>query len=113
MKILNLFRRKEPQAVLVYLDGQGLPEHVYETCDLATLEELLAPLLAESGTGEYDGEESGPGETCVFLYGADAEKLFSVIEPVLHSYPLCSGARVVLRFGAPGSTQRELRLPVV
>lgn len=113
MGFLNLFRPKVPQAVLVYLDGQNLSAEVYEACDLATLEELLIPVLEESGAGEYDGEETGPSETCVFLYGADAERLFSTIEPVLNSYPLCSGARVVVRRGGPGAVQRELRLPVV
>ena len=101
------------QAVLVYLDGQNLSDQVYETCDLVTLEDLLIPVLEASGAGEYDGDESASGETCLYFYGPDADRLFAAIQPILRSYPLCSGARVVLRFGQPGATQRELQLPVV
>lgn len=99
------------QAVLVYLDGFNLPDEVYESCDTSTIEDLLVPVLESTGVGEFDGTETGPGETCLFLYGPDAEKLFTTIEPILTEYPLCQGARVVIRHGGPGAPQRELRLP--
>lgn len=100
------------QAVLVYLDGVSLPDEIYESCDTSTIEDLLAPVLQDLGVGEFDGTEAGPSDTCLFLYGPDAEKLFAAIEPVLKGYPLCQGARVVIRQGPPGAPQRELRLPV-
>jgi hypothetical protein len=46
---------------------------------------------------ELDGHETGPENTTLFLYGADAEALFRVVEPVLRDYPLCHGARVTIR----------------
>lgn len=101
---------KDEQAVLVYLDGAGLPDIVYSSCDLITLEERLAPVLAKTGAGEFDGNESGPKETCLFFYGADSEVLFNAIEPVLRGYPLCQGARVIIRKGKPGAAERELKL---
>jgi hypothetical protein len=99
------------QALLVYLDGTGLPEEVYRDHDLETLESLLFPALAATEAGELDGSETGPNETCLFFYGPDAERLFLAIEPVLNAYPLCAGARVVVRQGKLGATQREFRLP--
>ena len=102
----------EQQAVLVYLDGLGLPDEVYEACDTSTIEDLLIPVLEATGMGEFDGTESGPAETCLFMYGPDAEALFVAVEPVLVGYPLCSGARVIIRRGGPGAPERELRLPV-
>jgi hypothetical protein len=109
-KLFGRGQRKMDQAVLVYLDGTGLPDAVYERYDLATLEDRLSEALARQGTGEFDGNEIGPGETTLFMYGADAEKLFATIEPLLRAYPLCKGARVVIRAGEPGSPERQLRL---
>ncbi len=56
------------------------------------------------------GTNSGPEETILFMYGPDAEKLFSTVESVLRNYRLCQGARVVIRHGEPGSSQREFIL---
>ena len=98
------------QAVLVYLDGSGLPDDVYEQHDVATLEERLVEAIEGQRLGEYDGNEFGPGEVTLFLYGPDAERLFSGIEAVLRGYPLCRNARVVIRQSGPGAPQREVRL---
>ncbi len=103
-------QRGPDQAVLVYLDGTGLPDEVYERCDVATIEDMLAEALAREGTGEFDGNEFGPGEVTLFMYGEDAERLFATVGPVLRSYPLCQGARVVIRHGGPGAAQREIIL---
>ncbi len=97
----------QDQAVLIYLDGQGLPEEVYADCDLMTLEEQLEHALDSGKLGVVDGNEVGTDEVQLFLYGADAEAMVRAIEPVLRAYPLCHGARVVVRRGAPGAEQRE------
>jgi tetratricopeptide (TPR) repeat protein len=83
--------------VLIELDGIHLPESVYRDCDLATLENRLEEVLETDECGELDGHETGPENTTVFLYGADAEALFRAVEPVLQNYPLCQGARVTIR----------------
>ncbi len=103
--------RGAEQAVLVYLDGSSLPDDVYANCDVATLEDHIRAALAGTGLGEYDGNEFGPGETTLYLYGPDAERLLTLIQPVLTGYPLGRNARVVIRKGGPGAPQRELRLP--
>ena len=84
-------------AVLIELDGIQLPESVYRDCDIAALENRLEEVLESSGSGELDGHETGPENTTLSLYGADAEALFRAVEPVLQDYPLCRGARVTIR----------------
>ena len=98
------------QAVLVHLDGTGLPDHIYHDYDLATIEDRLIEVLEREGLGEFDGNEVGPGQTTLFMYGPDAERLFDGIEQTLRGYPLCQGAHVEIRHGGPGAQQRELRL---
>lgn len=106
----GLFRskKKQPQSVIVYLDGLSLAPEIYDRYDLAGLDERLELALSESGAGVVEGNEFNPGETLIFLYGEDAEALFAAAEPVLRGYPLCRGARIELRDGA--SILRELRL---
>ncbi|MCA9314900.1 MAG: hypothetical protein H6806_11975 [Planctomycetes bacterium] len=113
----RLFRRRQhaaqaspDQAVLVHLDGTGLPDEIYEQCDVATIEDLLLDALTREGTGELDGNEFGPSEVILFMYGKDAEQLFATVEPVLRSYALCKGARVVVRRGPPGAEERVIVL---
>jgi hypothetical protein len=100
----------DQQAVLVHLDGTGLPAHVYQECDLETIEERLIEVIDREGLGDFDGDEIGPSETTLYMYGPDAEKLFAGIEGVLRASPLCNGARVEIRRGGPGAESRELRL---
>jgi hypothetical protein len=100
----------DQQAVLVHLDGTGLPDHVYQECDLETIEERLTEVIDREGLGEFDGNEIGPSETTLYMYGPDAEKLFAGIEQLLRAYPLCKGARVEIRRGGPDAESREVRL---
>jgi hypothetical protein len=98
------------QAVLIHLNGTDLPQSVYDNNNLMTLEEQLTASIGGISVGELDGNEVGPTGAVIYLYGPDAERLFTKIEPVLRSYPLCQKARVVIRQGKPGSTQREVNL---
>ena len=111
-------RPKEPsdgeaqseQAVIVYLDGVGLPDQVYQEYDLATLEDKLSEVIELNSLGEFDGNEVGPGGATLFMYGSDAEKLFRGIVSALRACPLCQGAQVVIRYGAPGTEQRKVTI---
>ena len=93
--------------MLIYLDAINLPDDVYEKYDLSTLEDKINKIIEPDGLGEYDGHEAGPGETIIYLYGPDAEALFSAIRPVLESYPLCKNSKVLIRKGEPGAEERE------
>jgi hypothetical protein len=101
---------KSEQAVIIYLDGTGLPDSVYQECDTSTLEDRLVQVVERDRLGEVDGTETGPTETALFMYASDAERLFAGVERTLRDYPLCQGARVVIRRGGPDSEQREVRL---
>ena len=98
------------QAVLVHLDGQGLPDEVYEEYDLATIEDQLRAVIDAGGLGEFDGNDVGEEGATLYMYGPDAERLFVAIEATLRAYPLCKNARVVIRAGEPGAPEREVRL---
>ena len=78
-------------------------EHGY----LCHLEEELRGAASANGTGELDGHEIGPKGTKLYLYGADAELLFAAIEGVLIRHARGS-VRVVLRYGGPGSPQKNV-----
>jgi hypothetical protein len=99
------------QSVLVILDGAGLPDEVYEKYDLEQLEEQLMAALKQADAGEYDGNEFGPTEVTLFMHGADAEALYRAVDPVLRAYPLCQGARIIIRPGGPETPGREVELP--
>ena len=99
------------EAVLVFLDGQGLSSEVYRNNDLSTLEDLVVEQIAALKVGELDGHEWSKTGTVIYLYGADAELLYSTVKPVLLSYPLCQNSRVIIRRGGPGSLQREVVIP--
>ncbi len=112
--IFNIFKKKDSltpskneEAVIIHLDAMNLSDDVYQKYDLMTLEDKINEVIQPNNLGEYDGNESGPGVTIVYLYAPDAEKLFSSIKPILETYPLCKNAKAIIRKGGPGSTQRE------
>ena len=94
----------EQHAVLIQLGTSHSPD------DLAELEDKLAALVEHEGVGEFDGHEIGPDKTTLFLYGPDADVLFSVVQATLHQNMISNNARVILRYGDAGSTQREFVL---
>jgi hypothetical protein len=49
-----------------------------------------------------DGYEFGDGAATLFAYGANADELFAVLEPVLRQSPICRGAVVTRRYGRAG-----------
>ena len=77
---------------------------------LTGLEKELVHVVAAHHEGEYDGNEIGAGELTLYLYGADAERLYVAIMAVLQRHRLTRGAAVTLRFGPPGSPSRQLRV---
>ena len=98
------------QAVLVYLKGSGLPAHVYRDCDLGTIGGRLREVITRERLGVFDGNAVGPAEAVLYMYGPDAERLFAGVEKTLRDYPLCAGARIVIRRGGLEAEQRELTL---
>ena len=103
-------RLESEQAVLVYLKPHGLPAHVYQECDLGTIGGRLREVIKRERLGLFDGNGIGPEGAILYMYGPDAERLLAGVEATLRAYPLCRGARVVIRRGGHGAEQREFIL---
>ena len=68
---------------------------------LFALEEKLEGAISAAHAGELDGNEvaTDGSDGFLYLYGADADRLFEVIRPVLEACSFMRGARITLRYG--------------
>lgn len=104
-------------ALLIRLNVDVLGDRSHVVDVIAALEQELGSSLGEFG--EVDGHDIGLAvgqatqvhEATIFIYGADANVMFSAIEPILKSHVQLAGATVTLRFGPPGATERLLEVP--
>jgi hypothetical protein len=73
------------------------------------LEEKLEAAIDAAKAGEYDGNEVAVdgSDGSLYMYGPDADRLFSVVRPVLEACIFMRGARVKLRYGPPQDGVRE------
>jgi len=99
----------EEQAVIVH---SALPsvDNAELFRQLEALEDQLQSAITAAGAGEFDGNEIGQGELTLYMYGPDAEKLFTVVAPVLRHTKLTQSGVASVRSGPPGSATREVRL---
>jgi len=74
------------------------------------LEDELTEVMESTDFGYRDGNEIGGGETTLWIFGKSAEEVFQTIEPILRSNQFCEGAKIVLRYGKPGSRERTFDL---
>lgn len=84
-----------------------LVHFLYGSNDLSSLyslEERLEEAIVRDGVGEFDGNEAATdgSEGTLYMYGPDADALFSTVRPILESTHFMRGARVQLRYGPPG-----------
>ncbi len=80
------------EGLAVYLNGVDLHAGIYQSCDI---NQVIAEFDRLMGiAGRYQGFWQGPRETALYLYGKNAEKMRSRIEPFIVKYPLCQRARV-------------------
>ena len=109
----RLFRRPQPSddhprsqhAVLIYIKlSDGDFGDVDQRTAIHQLCDSLTEGIARRHAGELDGDEFGGGECTLFMYGSDADALFSAVEPILRGSELCRGARVVKRYGEASDT---------
>jgi hypothetical protein len=99
------------ERVTIWLDGVSLPDDVYQRFSSDDLADQLEKAMAFDSSAEIRGSWQGPKETSIYIHGADAEKLYNAIEPILLANPACQNARVVVRDGSPALSPREVRLP--
>lgn len=93
-------RKQDPEhAVIVHFSLTG---DEYGTEDereaLHRLTDSLEARIEANRAGEYDGDEFGGGEGVLYCYGPDADRLFSVIEADVRSFP-ARPAFAILRYG--------------
>lgn len=97
------------ECVAIYLDGVTLPDEVYAASDGDALIDRIGETLGADGHVRVWWD--GPRDTALYVYGPNAEHMFSRLEPVLIEDPQCQNARVVIRYGNPNLGSREARLP--
>ena len=69
--------------------------------------------IAESGLGDYDGNELAVdgSDGYMYMYGPDADKLFAFVKPRLISAKILKNIRVTLRYGkADDPNAREVHI---
>ena len=96
------------QCLGIYLDGVSLPAEVYATLDF---DQVVDEIGAAAGPDSFRGAWEGPEETAMFLFGPNAEEMFTRVEPVLRRLPIGQNARVVIRHGKASLNPREVRIP--
>jgi len=84
------FGRQE--GIAVYLNGDDLPEIVYQNCDFDIVVSVFNQMMGEKGT--YRGYWQGAGETSIYCYGNSFSDMKEAILPFLESYPLCKQSRI-------------------
>lgn len=96
-------------AVLVHLklsdDQTGDPG---EREDINRLETRLGAAVQSRSVGEFDGNEFGGGECVLYMYGPDADALFTVVKPLLIGSALSKGAYAIKRYGGPGADEARV-----
>ena len=76
---------------------------------LFELERQLEAAILAADVGEYDGNEVAVdgSDGYLYMYGPNADKLFSVIQPILEKASFMGGAKVRKRYGPPQDGVRE------
>jgi len=92
------------QAVIVHFQ--------YGSTDLSrlfALQHRLEDAIAAAKAGELDGNEIAVdgSDGFYFMYGPDADRLFTVILPILNSSEFMKGAEIKRRYGPPDGKSRE------
>lgn len=97
--------------VEITLSGEGLGEPV-ERDEVRRISRQIDAKLAQTAIGELDGDEFGGGIATLYLYGANADRLFDAVHPIL-SDALSDRATVTLRYGEaddPSAQQRSFNI---
>ena len=99
-------------AVIVNLslsDGEFGTEEERES--IYGLSHRLEEQIDAQRVGEFDGDEFGEGQCTLFMYGPNADALYSAIEPILRESPLSMGGHIVKRYGeAVDPNAKEVRI---
>ena len=91
-------------AVIVHV--AALPDDI----GLDVIEDALIEAIDAAGVGEFDGNVIGPEDAELYMYGPNADALWTVIEPVVRAAQLSNASYAVKRYGEPGSPEERITL---
>lgn len=102
----------QPQAEHAVIIRIPAPKDESDQIGLGQIEDPLIAALERSGAGEWDGHGTDltTGESEIFLYGPDADRLYAAIEPALRDMPLPPGSYAVKQYGEPGARETRVEL---
>jgi hypothetical protein len=95
--------------VMVKLSDEHSGDHD-EIERLLDIEPQIELLVEQNGLGELDGNEIGEGYFTWFIYGPDADRIFSSLLPTLLNIPMPPGSHLIVRRGAPGALEQTIPL---
>jgi len=99
----------EPQSVIVHIKLSGGEHGSEEERDsVHRMTDRLAEVIAIAKAGEFDGDEFGGGECTLYMYGPDANRIFSLIFPLLKDWEPLKGGYALKRYGPPGSPTEKV-----
>ena len=75
---------------------------------LDLIEDPIIEAIESAGVGEFDGNEIGPDGATLYMYGPDADALWSAVDSAVSGTGLGSGSHAIKRYGPPGA--REVRV---
>ena len=106
----------DSQIVMIQANADALSTVQTGRADAYAATELtVSQLIKASGKGEYDGNELAVdgSDGDLYMYGPNADKLFTVVKPLLQSSRLLKSVVVTLRYGAVNDkTAREVQVRV-
>lgn len=107
--------KKVEHAVILHLKLSN--EKFGSKADMDAIHRLSTSLrlrIASTRAGEFDGDEFGQGECVLYMYGPDADVLYSAIEKTFKASTYARGATVVKRYGDasdPNARTVRFKLP--
>ena len=80
------------EGMALFLNGNDLPDEVYETSDVNEVIETCGTLMGEGG--DFRGFWEGSQEVGLYFYGQSFEQMKSDTADFIAGHPLCEGARI-------------------
>lgn len=82
--------------------------------DLYKLRDKIDKQISRKSLGEYDGHEIATdlSDGYLYMYGHNAEKLFTGIKTILEETDFMIGAKAKLRFGPPADGVKEITIEI-
>ena len=94
----------DEHAVLIHVMLAGTSPTEAEMAISHALQDELIEAVEASRSGMLDGDEWGGGECTIYMYGRNADTLWTTIEPVMQRHVFPRGSYVEKRYGGPESS---------